>query len=225
MAKDLTPKGSIIYKILILLLAVVLIFSILYPKHVWEEEEKNAAVCRKNMEHILYAQLTYLTDNNAYQDTLENVVNYIKSDTTQVRLRTFITSDSVLAADIYHFFQSGQDSIARTLVDSLLAFSRTNDIDTTAALIIDSLKTFPGYAQQIDSIAFSVLDNIHLCPTSLKPYIISVNNDSTIKKINIACPLDSLDVEAAKQDFKRYFLGGLRLKNHGNIDNGDKNWK
>ncbi|HPG39162.1 MAG TPA: hypothetical protein PLP19_03665 [bacterium] len=225
MAKDLTPKGSIIYKILILLLAAGLLFTILYPKNIWQKEEDNTKACRKNMEHILYAQLTYLTDNNAYEDTLAKVVDFIKSDSTQARLRTFITADSVLSFDIYEFFKTGKDSIAKTIVDSLLTFGRKYDIDTTAALVIDSLKTFPKYAQQIDSIAFSVLNNLHLCPSTLKPYLVSVNNDSTIKKITIACPLDSLDAEAVKKDFKLYFLGGLKLKNHGSIDNGEKSWK
>jgi hypothetical protein len=225
MAKDLTPKGSIIYKILIVLLGAGLLFTILYPKHIWDTENQNTKECRKNMEHILYAELTYLTDNNAYEDTLAKVIDYIKSDSAQTRLRTFLTSDSVLAQDIYQFFKTGKDSVAKTIVDSLLAFSRKYDIDTTAALIIDSLKTFPKCAQQIDSIAFSILDNLHLCPTTLKPYLVSVNNDSAIKKISIACPMDSVYIASLKKDFKLSVLGGLKLKNHGSIDDGEKSWR
>ena len=69
------PKGSIVYKILIALLAVVLIGTIIYPKTLWDQEEKNVDACRENMVHILYAELVYLNENATYTDTLEKAVD------------------------------------------------------------------------------------------------------------------------------------------------------
>jgi len=225
MAKDVSPKGSIIYKLLIVLLGVVLIFSILYPKYIWDQEDKNTVLCRTNMEHILYAELTYLTENNAYNDTLTTVSEFIKSDTTGMRLRNYMTSDSALAQEIYNYFKSNNDSLASQIIDSLTAFGKRFELDTTAALVIDSLKTVNGYAEKIDSIAFASLDNFYTCPTSGKEYIVYVNNDSAIKIIKLSCPIDSLDIVNIEKDFKLKVLGGLKLKNHGSIDNGEKSWE
>ena len=186
MAKDVSPKGSIIYKLLIVLLGVALIFSILYPKYIWDQEDKNTVQCRTNMEHILYAELTYLTENNAYNDTLSIVSEFIKSDTTGMRLRNYMTSDSALSQEIYQYFKSNNDSLASQIIDSLLAFGKLYDLDTTAALVIDSLKTSNEHAEKIDSIALASLDNFYTCPTSGKEYIVFVNNDSAIKQIKLS---------------------------------------
>ncbi len=225
MATDVKSKGSIIYKILIVLLGVALIFSILYPKYVWDQEEKKAAKCRENMVHILYAELTYLTENNAYNDTLLKVSDFIKSDTTGARLRSYMTADSILSLEIYNYFKSNKDSLASQIIDSLLAYGKQHDLDTTTALVIDSLKTYDQYAEKIDSIALASLALLYTCPTTGKEYIVDVNNDSAIKVIKIKCPIDSLDIAEIKSNFKLNVLGGLKLENHGNIDNGEKSWE
>ena len=224
MSKGIKAKGSIIYKLLIVLLGAALIFTILYPKYIWDQEEQKAEKCRANMVHILYAELTYLTENNAYNDTLSIVTDFIKSDTTGARLRSYMTADSALALEIYDYFKSTQDSVASIIIDSLLAFGKKMDLDTTAALVIDSLKTFDGYAEKIDSIALASLDLFTSCPTTGKDYLIEVNNDSAIKVIKINCPIDSVDIAEISSDFKLNVLGGLKLKNHGGIDNGEKSW-
>ncbi|MBN2411595.1 hypothetical protein JXQ31_07865 [candidate division KSB1 bacterium] len=224
MAKGVKSKGSIIYKLLIVLLGAALLFTILYPKYIWDQEDKNTKRCQSNMVHILYAELTYLTENNAYNDTLSVVSDFIKSDTTGTRLRSYMTADSALALDIYNYFKLSNDSLASQIIDSLLAYGKKYDLDTTAALVIDSLKTIDQYAEKIDSIALASLDNFYTCPTTGEDYIVEVNNDSAIKVINITCPIDSLDIAEIKNDFKLNVLGGLKLKNHGNIDNGDKSW-
>ena len=224
MAKEVRAKGSIIYKLLIVILGVALLFTILYPKYIWDQEEKKAEQCRANMTHILYAELTYLTENNAYNDTLSVVSDFIKSDTTGARLRSYMTADSALALEIYDYFKSNKDSLASLIIDSLIAFGKKMDIDTTAALVIDSLKTFDEYAQKVDSIALASFDFFTACPTTGKEYLIEVNNDSAIKVIKINCPIDSVDIAQINSDFKFNVLGGLKLKNHGNIDNGEKSW-
>ena len=226
MAKDLTPKGSIIYKLLILILAVALVLTILYPNRLWEEEKAHTLECHSNMEHILYAELTFLSENNAYCDTLSKVIDFIKDDSTGKRIRTFVTSDSVLAVNVFNYFKTTGDSFAMAIVDTLREYGRQHDLDTTAALVMDSLRLAnSSYGMKIDSIALATLDQITFCPTTGEEYKIFVNNDSTFKKITIQCPLDSLDMLQVKKDFVKSTLGGLELKNHGSIDeNGEKSW-
>ena len=93
-------------------------------------------------------------------------------------------------------------------------------------MILDSLETYPQFAQVIDSITKSTLDNLFTCPTTADSYIVKVNNDSVIKVLElIACPIDSLDALEAKNDFVKYRLGGNKVENHGQIENGeDKSW-
>ena len=102
MAKDLYPKGSIIYKILILILVVVLIATLIYPKHLWDIEEENTKLCHQKMLHLLYAEYTYLSENSVFNDTLSKVVEFIKNDTTKMALKTFTNSDSVLLCNKHH---------------------------------------------------------------------------------------------------------------------------
>ncbi len=227
MAKELTPKGSIIYKFLILVLAVALVLTIIYPKQLWDMADKETKICQEHMDHILYAELTYLSENNAYNDTLAKVVEFIKNDSTGARLRTFMTADSVLTLDIYAYFQQGSDSVAKSLVDSLRDYGRRYDLDTTAALVFDSLRVVDAnYGEKIDSIAFAALEAMFNCPSTNEGYVIEVNNDSTFKKISITCPIDSTDILAVKKDFVKSTLGGYKLENHGSInENGEKSWQ
>ena len=97
-------------------------------------------------------------------------------------------------------------------------------MDTTEAFVLDSLRFWPQYAAKIDTIAFTTLDNLYNCPTVNREYIISANNDTIPKMIDIHCPLDSTDQEALNQDFKTSFLGGLKIENHGSLENGEKTW-
>jgi hypothetical protein len=97
-------------------------------------------------------------------------------------------------------------------------------MDTTEAFVLDSLRSWEKYATKIDSMAFMTLDQIYNCPTAERKYLIDVNNDTIPKMITISCPLDSTDIEQVENDFKRSFLGGLKIENHGSLDNGEKSW-
>ncbi len=99
MAKE-KVKGSIIYEILILVLAVALIATIMYPKSVWEKAERDMLQCRKNMDKILKAELIYLKYHNSYQDTLEKVVSFIQNDPTKRVAMEYVYADTALAKQI-----------------------------------------------------------------------------------------------------------------------------
>ncbi len=224
MAKKAKPRGSIIYKIIILVLIVGLIWTIEYPKSLWKNEEKNTAICRRNMEHILYAELIYLSYSgaDAYTDTLEKVVNFIKNDTTGLNLKRFTDIDSTLAEKIYDVLE--KDTLAASIIDTLNEYGYRMNLDTTNVLILDSLRTYPEYKRVIDSVALYTLDNIFLCPTVLDSYKIVAVDTSVIKEIYIHCPIDSLDSLNVAKDFMLNKIGGLTISNHGSIDNGDRSW-
>ncbi len=222
MVQNVTPKGSIVYKFLIVVLSAALVATILYPKKLWQEEEERTKQCRNNMEHILYSELVYIGDNQTYSDTLEKVVQFIKEDTTLRRLRLFTSIDSTLATSIFDYLKS--DSLASSIIDSLARYGRRYDIDTTEAMILDSLHTFPNYSRIIDSLALYSLDHMNECPTVHRPYIITVIDTSAIKQLIIECPIDSLDSLAVARNFKLSKLGGLVITNHGKIENGERSW-
>jgi hypothetical protein len=220
---NLKPKGSIIYKLLIVILGAALIFSIVYPQRQWDKEEANTKECRQNMNHILYAELVYLVENNTYTDTLENVVNMFEEDTTGQLLRRFANLDSILADKIYAELQS--DTLAKSIIDSLKRFGFQRDLDTTNALILDSLRVHEGFAQFIDSMAMYQLNHMNECPTVNKPYKLSIVDTSVIKELYIECPIDSLDSLAVENDFLLDNLAGLKISNHGSIENGEPSWE
>ena len=240
-------KGSIVLELLAVLLAVALIFSITYPNKLWKQEDKNVAQCRENLWHIYFAEITYLETHLAYNDTLSKVVDLIISDTTGSRLRRFAGLDSILGGKIIKEFKKTNDMVTITvdsvfgqgpdsmitknvditvsaLLDSLTRYTQAADLDTAEAFILDSLRTWPQYAARIDSMATIALNNLYTCPTVGREYIITANNDTTPKMITIACPLDSTDQEKLHSDFMKSFLGGLRIENHGSIENGEKKW-
>jgi hypothetical protein len=223
MTQNINPKGSVIYKILIVLLAVGLVASILYPKHLWKQEELRTQQCRNNMEHILYTELVYLSQTNTYTDTLEKVIQLIENDTTGKLLRNFVNNDSVLAAQVIDHLKKYEP--AKTIIDSLSHFGYKMSIDTTDALILDSLRTYADYSRYIDSIAVYALNNYANCPTVNRPYKLSIVDTSAITYLNIACPIDSLDSLAVARNFLLSKIGGLTIKNHGKIENFEKSWK
>ncbi|MBN1466059.1 hypothetical protein JXA02_09875 [candidate division KSB1 bacterium] len=245
--KQFKAKGSILLEILAVILAAALVFSVTYPNKLWKAEDKNLEKCRENMWHIYFAEVTYLDANLVYNDTLEKVIDFIVSDTTGKRLKRYTSLDSILGGQIIKTFKTLDDKVTITvdsvfgagpdsvitkmvdiqvsaLVDSMLDYANEVDLDTTEAFVLDSLRFWPAYAAKIDTIAFVTLDGLYTCPTVGRDYIISANNDTIPKLINISCPIDSTDKEELAADFKRSFLGGLRIENHGALDNGEKTW-
>lgn len=272
MATEVKSKGSIIYKILIVILAVALVGTILYPKKLWKAEEANQEICRDNLEHILYVEYAYLSAKNVFTDTLAKAVELIKSDTTGAMLRQFIHTDSLLSTKIIDYLKKLDyvvrvDSIGdstrlvspekaegklvldatipspvdSSMVDSAMVekgglidfvgfldrledHTRFNGIDTVEAFILDSCRTFPGLPKIIDSLGLYTLNHLGKCPTVGRDYLIQVVDTSAIKIVNIYCPLDEDDSLTVLSDLKLSKIGGLKIGNHGSIENGEKSW-
>ena len=79
---DQYGKGSIIYKILIVILAVILVASIYYPKKLWDQEAKNTEECRYRMTNLYNAELQFQRFNYAFTDSLDQLIEFIKTDSS-----------------------------------------------------------------------------------------------------------------------------------------------
>jgi hypothetical protein len=184
MATEVKSKGSIIYKLLIVILGAALVATILYPKKLWKTEDQNVELCRDNMEHILYVEYAYLSHFNAFTDTLENAISFIKDDTTGLVLRQFINTDSSLSTKIIKSMSKLEygvkiDSIGdstRLVPDEeqigLVMLDATNAADTTivstGAIIsfdgfMDRLDQFTRY-NGIDTVEAFILDSLRFFP-------------------------------------------------------------
>jgi hypothetical protein len=220
--KDITPKGSIIYKLLILILSVALIATLAYPNSLWKLEAARKKQCRDNMEHILYAESVYLMENNVYSPNLPKVVEFIKEDPSGKRSRNYLRSDSVLALRVLKFLK--KDQLATSIIDSLQRYGRRSGIDTTEALVFDSLRTYPKFSNIIDSMTVQSLNNLFLCPSIKDSYFIEIIDTSVIKVLNVSCPITKEDSLAIEKDFKLRRLGGLTISNHGKIKDWERSW-
>ncbi len=96
---DVKAKGSILYQLLIVVLIAGLVGTILYPKKLWKEEERNTNLCRQRMDHLLRAELLYISAFNNYTDSIPKLVDFVVGDPTGVRLQEYKSIDSLLAVD------------------------------------------------------------------------------------------------------------------------------
>jgi len=117
-------KGSILLKLLIVLLLAVLIFTIMYPNSVWKKAEKDTNTCRTNMDKILKAELVYLKYHNTYSDSLDGVLSFIENDTTGEVKLDYLYSDTSLAVNILDHvrgkYAAADSKIVAFLADTML---------------------------------------------------------------------------------------------------------
>ncbi len=289
-------KGSILLKILIVILAVALVATILYPKKIWDREQRNTELCRTNMDRIFKAEMIFLQQHNNYCNRLDQLISFITNDSTKQNIREYFKADTALAEIITdHLMQidPAADLVVRNLqadtlmnsiieavnYDSNLSHVILNRLERTplsevvktkratgnndVAILKEMDKEFSGikiyepikdddslslvfnrimpvipvgalldtfyvlnrnWATKIDSAVTYTLVSLKNCPTINRAYQLSVIDTSAIKYINIKCPIDSIDIEATKNDFIKYRLGHLRITNHGRNETGEKSW-
>ena len=75
-------KGNIFYEILIVVLVIVLIWTILYPTKVWENEAEVEKVCHTRMEAIQQMEFRYigLNEDFVYTDSLPKLRQVVMAD-------------------------------------------------------------------------------------------------------------------------------------------------
>ncbi|RMF61634.1 MAG: hypothetical protein D6748_01210 [Calditrichaeota bacterium] len=77
-------KGSIVLKLLIVVLAAMLWATITIPNKIWTEEKRMTTIGRKNLETVYEAERFYYTRTNSYlpADSLEKLAAFIQNDST-----------------------------------------------------------------------------------------------------------------------------------------------
>jgi hypothetical protein len=96
-------RGSILGKVLIFVFGAGLIFSIFYPKMLWDRVENNQQESRNRMLNLWTAQTFYKSSFKSYTDTLEVLVVKLKTDSVfQVYKDSLMTMtlDSVITDPI-----------------------------------------------------------------------------------------------------------------------------
>jgi len=289
-------KGSIVYEVLIVILAVMLVASIIYPKKLKDSEAENTETCRWRMDQILKAELQYQKYTGHYEDSLAVVLDFLKADSAYsqyvdsvivggldsiktrlaefrvaeeqiltlipqaqdttmidsiVKAQTEIKSEARKLAGYVEFIHDRMKNIPNTPVSDLTnAFKIIDSKEFTLDMsivtnsvengnLIDAEGGAKNTIQTIDEVTGMLdvvleklpafkggnLDSLYNCPTTYEPYNLVVDDTSTIKYINIYCPLDSVDVAEVESDFLRSTIGGLQLQNHGKIERGNKSWE
>lgn len=201
------PKGSIIFEILIVILTIILILTIWYPKKVWQQLDRDEMLCRDRMHRVYDAEVLYNYKYSTYTDTLDSVMKYVKTD-------KIFDTDTVMSALRDTFFVK----IYRDYLRDYEKMPTTKATDSAFHVVADTTDTSKY------EIIYAMMDSIKKCPAVQRPYNITVVDTSAAKGIIIQCPIDSTDIEKANSNFVFHFLGGGSLENHGKIENGEPSW-
>jgi hypothetical protein len=165
-------KGSLIYKFLIVVLSVVLVVSILYPKILKDDELHNRELARYRMEEIEKAQLQYQRYNYHYNDTLSVVFDFIKTDPM---LEAWIDSviigglDSIITQlnmiksrqeQVLSLIPSAVDSVMIDSLETLQGRSKTEALNLAGyiELVHDKMKNLPNMPLARLVTAFKIVD-------------------------------------------------------------------
>ncbi|MFQ5601815.1 MAG: hypothetical protein ACE5HS_00950 [bacterium] len=95
------------------------------------------------------------------------------------------------------------------------ALKKISSVKSMFQVVLDNLSEYKGES----------LDSLKLCPSIYQPYKLVHVDTSTIKYINIYCPIDSNHIQTIQSNFLKSKIGGLKLKNHGKIEQGEKSWE
>lgn len=183
-------KGSIIYELLIVILGVMLVGSILYPKRVTDREKMNTEICRYRMGELEKAGLQFHKYHGTYTDTLSQVFDFIR---TSAQYERFV--DSLIV--------SGVDSV----------ITRLNDFKTREETILSNIPLATD-SVMIDSLA-QMQDDIKFDARSLAGYV-EFLHDRMKNLPNM--PVDQLRAGFLVVDSKQFTLDMDITKN--SIQNG-----
>ncbi|MBN2091908.1 hypothetical protein JW964_19990 [candidate division KSB1 bacterium] len=112
-----TGKGSIILKLIIVILIGVLAAAIMIPKQMWDEEEKNTTTCRQRMSSLLSAELLFQKYNEKYCPDLDTLLAFFQKDVEKKYELEFVRLDTFLNVQLMKLV--GKDSIVKSIIDSV----------------------------------------------------------------------------------------------------------
>ncbi len=84
------PRGSLVLKIVIVLLIGVLVYTIWEPFEIIRTEEQNRTESRLRMANIRNAQMAYYAEYQTYQSDLDSLIRWIQTDSLVVAKRDSI---------------------------------------------------------------------------------------------------------------------------------------
>jgi hypothetical protein len=207
-------KGSLVYEILIVVLAALLVGSIMYPKSVWERIDRETTICRDQMHRVFDAELLYLqgSGTNNYDSSLVKVFQFVRSDSVW-------EADSILATlrDTFYvnlvkdYLRDYQDIATKKATDSAFYLVEHKDDSVTALTL--------------NAILDTMFSRIYTCPTTNDTYRIEIVDTSAAKILKVYCPITQEQADSINSDFWFSVIGGGRIENHGHIDNGQPSWK
>ncbi len=206
-------KGSLIYEILILILIGVLVATLLYPKSVWKETERETTLCRDQLRRIVDAELLFMSfhDDFEFDSSLVNVIQNIQNDSIwgldSIRTTWRDTFHVKLLID---YFRDYKDVPTKIAVDSSITLVE-NKLDSLVSVQVDSILDF-------------MFDKLFTCPTNGVTYNIEIVDTSAIKIFKVNCPLDSTTMDSVNNEFWFKIIGGGKIENHGKVDNFESSW-
>ncbi|HEX04619.1 MAG TPA: hypothetical protein ENH10_05600 [Bacteroidetes bacterium] len=83
------PRGSLILKILSVILIVVLIASVLYPEKLWKKQDSLIEASRLKMDNINFIAQRHYKVHQTYVSDLDSLIRFIQSDSIMVRRAAF----------------------------------------------------------------------------------------------------------------------------------------
>ena len=207
-------KGSLVYEILIVILTILLVGTILYPKSVWQKIDRDTMLCRDQMMRWSDAELLYLqgSEEANYDSSLVKVLNFVRYDSIWVTDSTLATlRDSFYVNVVRDFFRDYKDMATKPAMDS-------------------AFRLVEGKADSIHGpILTAILDTMfslmYTCPTVKDTYLVSIIDTTAVKKIKISCPMTPEQVDSINSNFWFHVVGGGKVENHGYVENGEPSWK
>lgn len=140
------PKGNVLYEVLIVVLAIVLMFTILYPQRIWHREDVQESICRTRMDAIHNLELQYINQVYTYSDSLDKVKNLVLS-----------TPDAVAAIDSLILWEGLVDKeTLEALVDEKSFPEDLRDLIRNSLVSGEPLRNLGQY----DSLQYKLIDRL-----------------------------------------------------------------
>ncbi|TKJ41106.1 hypothetical protein CEE37_05410 [candidate division LCP-89 bacterium B3_LCP] len=127
--KALHPKGSIIFKLLIVVFLFLMMVSILFPRAEWKVQDEEKITCQLQMENLSYVVREYSYKHQGYVDSLGEYLEFIRTDSVLVdppryEIESLVRDasegrDSLLLdfSDEFHLSHFKADTIRRVVME------------------------------------------------------------------------------------------------------------
>jgi hypothetical protein len=237
----------------LIVIAVAILMIVIYvPRGIWAEEATYQKESRRRMQILQDAQEFYRTMGDSYategellihlvsqaHDSLiadstfigEQIVHidgkpyqvnipeglWVQMDTTFTvgrELRREVL-DTTYTITLWNMERAAYDTLYRNGAKSLAAIKQ----DSTFSEILGT--TYGSHREVYTDYAwnrFRLKEELLSCPVTKLPYVITT--DSTGNEVNIASPIEDVYVES------RYIFFKFRAKDHGEIVDGEANWR